>query len=95
MQPVADPHQRAGHEPLQVQRVVVEHPLRLGVAGVVHLEAAVEQHPVDDVGADPAADGVAGLVHLDLEPRCGQPAGAGQARQARPHHDVTSTTRSP
>jgi hypothetical protein len=47
---------------------VVQHPLRLGVAGVVHLEAAVEQHPVDDVGADPASDAVGGLRTVTSSP---------------------------
>ena len=61
---------------------MVEHPLRLGIADVVHLEAAVEQHAVDAVGADPAADDVLRLVYDDLDPGVKEVAGAGQPGQS-------------
>ncbi len=68
---------------------MVEDPLRLRVAGVVHLEAAVQQHPVDDVGADPAAHGVARLAHDDLDARRPEVPRAGQPGQPCPdHHDL-------
>jgi hypothetical protein len=89
VQPVADPHERAGAEALQVEGVVVEDAGGLGVAGVVHLEAAVEQHPVHDVGADPAADGVA-----RLEDRRRDPGVLSRRAQARPARPAPTTTTS-
>ena len=61
---------------------MVEHPLRLGVAGVVHLEAAVQRDVVDEVGADPPTDGIRRLMHLDLDPGGTQVARTGQSGQA-------------
>jgi hypothetical protein len=55
---------------------------RRRVAGEQHLEAAVEPEPVDDVGADPAADPSSGLQHRHLTARPRAAAtGAGQAGQ--------------
>lgn len=94
MQPVAEAHQRSRAEAPKGQQVVVQDALRLGVAGVVHLEAAVGQHPVEAVGADPAADGVAGVQDRAAHTRCLQSPGAGEPGQSRTHHDDLGHSRS-
>jgi hypothetical protein len=78
-----------GVERAEVEGAEVDDPAHLRVAGVEHLEAPVEGEAVDPVRAHPAADGVPGLQHPDLQTAPGQRAGAGQPGQAGPdHHDV-------
>jgi hypothetical protein len=67
---------------VQVERVVVEQRLRLGVGAEEHLEAAIEQEAVHRVGAHTPAHAVAGLDDEHGHPGGVQPPGAGQAGQA-------------
>ena len=76
-----------GHEGPQVERGVVEHAGGLGVGGVVELEAAVEQQPVDPVGAHASADLVGGLEHDHVDAVDGQLPCRREAGQARPDDD--------
>jgi hypothetical protein len=92
VQPVAPAQQGARVERAQVQRPVVEHPLGLRVGGVVHLEAAVEQHAVDLVGAHPAADHRLRLEQRHLEAGAGQVQGAGQPARPAPTTTTSGTS---
>lgn len=80
VRPAVDPHPRAGEEPAEVQRRQVEvgHPR---VAGVEHLEAAVDDEPVDPLGRQPAAGVLRGLDDVHVAPGRGQPGGRGEPGQ--------------
>ena len=76
-----------GVEGAQVEGVEVDRRPERRVAGVQHLEAAVERVAVDVVGADPAAHRVAGLQDRHVDAPVGQLAGARQPGQPGPDHD--------
>ena len=81
-----DPQHRAGPEPAHLQRGDVE----VGdprVAGVQHLEAAVDDEAVDPLGRQPPAGVPAGLEHVDVAPGVGQADGGRQPGQAGTDHD--------
>ena len=74
---------------LEVEGGEVEVGAGPGVGRVEQLEAVVEQHAVDDVGAHPTADRVAGLEHEHVQPGRVQEPGRVQPRQpGADHHDV-------
>ncbi len=66
---------------------MVEDARRLGVGGVVELEAAVQEQSVDAVRAHPAADLVTGLDDDDVDSVDGQLASRREAGQASPDDD--------
>ena len=72
---------RAALERPEVEPVVVEQRPRLRVGERQHLEAVVEQEPVDDVGPHPAADRVGALEHERRAASRGERAGAGEPGQ--------------
>ena len=82
-----EPHPGARGEATEVEVVEVDPPAELGVAGEQDLEPAVEEVPVDVVGADPPADTVGRLEHGDVEPGGGEGSGTGEAGQSGPDHD--------
>ena len=85
--PVRD--DRTGAERAQPQAAQVERAAHLRVARVDQLEAAVEQHAVDLVGAHPAAGCVAGLQDDDVAPGTGQHPGRHQPGKTRADdHDI-------
>ena len=91
------PVRHRGHsrpEGLQPECLDVDPAAYRRIGGVQHLEATVHQEAVDAVGADPAARGVTGLQHQDVETRLGQHAGAPEAGQPCPHHDDLGVHRS-
>ncbi|GAC1611699.1 MAG: hypothetical protein NVS3B26_27160 [Mycobacteriales bacterium] len=80
------PHQGSRRERSEAQPTVVEDTGRLRVAGVEDLETAVEKHPVDEVGADPATDRIRCLENVNAAARSAQMPRAGQAGEAGTHH---------
>ena len=85
MGPAVDPDHGAALEPAQPQGVEVE----VGgprVAGVEHLEAAVDDEPVDPLGGQPAAGVAARLEHVDVDARR-RPAGWPRTGPASPAPD--------
>ena len=71
----------------EVEPVVVERGSRLGIGEGQHLEAVVEQEPVDDVGPDPSSDRVGALEHERSAPARDERAGAGEAGHSRADDD--------
>ncbi len=74
-------------EVAQVQSVGVHAPPHLWVAGVQHLEAAVQEKAVDPIGSGPAAHAVGCLDDLDVQAGLRQPGGAGQPGQPGTDND--------
>ena len=73
----------------QVEGRQIDPGAHLGIRRVDELEAAVEEHAVEAVGADPAADRVGGLEHHDVETRRAQQPGRRQPGKPGPDdHDV-------
>ena len=70
MEPALEPHVRARVERSEVQRLVVELRLGLGVAGEEDGEAPIEEKAFDDVGPEPAADGVGGFEEEEVDAVC-------------------------
>jgi hypothetical protein len=81
------PHERAGIERPQVERVVVQDARGLGVAREQDLEAAVQEEAVHLVRPHPPAHAVGPLEHDGVHAAGLQLAGGGQARQAGTHDD--------
>ena len=78
-----------GGERAQVERVGVEPAPHRGVGGQQHLEAAVEQEPVDLVGAHAPTDPVGRLEHDDVPSTLDEPQRRDEAGESGPDdHDV-------
>ena len=78
---------RAALERAELEPVVVEDGLGLGVGERQDLEAVVEQEAVDHVGPDASADRMGALEHERAAPRRDERAGAREAGHARPDDD--------
>ena len=81
---------RAAGERARVQRRDVDQPPQRRVRGQQHLEPPVEPEPVDDVGADAAADVVTRLEHGRPDAGPVQGHRRAQPRQAATHDDDLS-----
>ena len=78
---------RASLEQPEVEPVEIEHRPRLAVGRGQHLEAVVEQEPVDGVGPDAAADRVRALEDERLPAGRDERAGAGETCHPRADDD--------
>ena len=57
------PDDHSALERSEIEPVVVECGSGLGVGDGQHLEAVIEEEPVDDIGLDPSSDRVGALEH--------------------------------
>jgi hypothetical protein len=79
---------RAIVEQPQVQPAQVNHPPQRGIRREQHLEPAIQHESVRrDIGADPAADGVAGFEDYHRSTGLGQLSGTRQAGDTGADHD--------
>lgn len=86
-------HRNAGAERLQSKRVDVHRARQLRIGGVEHREAAVATESVDEVGAQPAPDVVAGLPHRNVAAGGRQYTRTAQARQSGADHEDVDVVR--
>ena len=92
VEPAVDPDDGARLVALEVQRGDVELVVELGELGEHHLVAAVEEEPVDRVGAHATADVVAGLEERDRETLAREQPGARQPGEATAHDAHVGST---
>ena len=78
---------RPGLEGPQVERAEVGLGPQGRVGGVEHLEPAVAEEAVDDVGRHPPAGPVGRVEDHDVEPAPGEHPGGAQPREPRPDDD--------
>mmetsp|Transcript_5281 Transcript_5281/g.21599 ORF Transcript_5281/g.21599 Transcript_5281/m.21599 type:complete len:209 (-) Transcript_5281:103-729(-) len=84
---VLEPHVRARVERSEVQGLVVELRPGLGVAGEEDGEAPIEEKAFDDVGPEPAADGVGGFEEEEVDAGLGEFLRGAQTREAAADDD--------
>jgi hypothetical protein len=86
---LAQSHLGARDERLEGKRVVVEHPLTLGIGRVVELKSTVEAKTINDVRSHPAAYRLPGFHDAGCHPVFSQMCRCGETGETGTHdHDV-------